>query len=140
MCHPMRHAERGASALLASLLALLLSSPFVEPQNADHTRVLDDFESAESLSRWRGQLELSADHAAHGRRSLKATLFPQDVLSEQLAKDWRGYDRLLFDINNPASSPILLGVRITTSWPTTRPPSREANPSSPIASYSSSPA
>jgi glycosyl hydrolase family 42 (putative beta-galactosidase) len=104
--------DRRAFALLPSLLALLLCSPFVEPQSADRTIVLDDFESAESLARWRGQLELSTDRAAHGRRSLKATLFPQDVISDELPRDWRGYDRLRFDIHNPASSPILLGVRI----------------------------
>jgi beta-galactosidase GanA len=104
--------DHRASAVLASLLALILSSPLVEPQNADRTTVLDDFESAESLSRWRGQLELSTDGATHGRRSLKATLFPQDIISDELPRDWRGYDRLLFDIHNPAASPILLGVRI----------------------------
>ncbi|HVD77942.1 MAG TPA: beta-galactosidase trimerization domain-containing protein [Vicinamibacteria bacterium] len=111
MLHP-GEGDRRAFALLPSLLALLLFSPFVEPQNADHTIVLDDFESAESLARWRGQLELSTDRAAHGRRSLKAMLFPQDVVSDELPRDWRGYDRLRFDIHNPASTPILLGVRI----------------------------
>ncbi|MGH9939894.1 MAG: hypothetical protein ACREAM_26940, partial [Blastocatellia bacterium] len=95
-------------------LTLIILSLYLitQTQSANHTTVLDDFESAESLARWRGQVELSVDHAGHGRQSLKATLFPRDIVSDKLPKDWRGHDRLLFDIYNPNSAPVLIGVRI----------------------------
>ena len=98
--------------IFAMALAVFSFSLIARSQSANQTTVLDDFESAESLARWRGQVELSGDHAGHGRQSLKATLFPQDVVSDKLPKDWRGYDRLMFDIYNPASAPVLIGARI----------------------------
>ncbi|MGH9846182.1 MAG: beta-galactosidase, partial [Blastocatellia bacterium] len=112
MFHPMRSNERRARALFTLLLAALVCSSFTRPQSANQTTVLDDFESAASLARWRGQVALSSDHAGHGRQSLKAMLFPQDIVSDKLPKDWRRHDRLLFDIFNPESSPVMVGVRI----------------------------
>jgi beta-galactosidase GanA len=126
MFHPGRHGKRKRRAkalcLCFALSALVLtslsfSSPS-QPQSGKHAQVpkapkiLDDFEGASSLASWRGKVELSRTHSGHGRQSLKASLSPQDVSSDLLPKDWRGYDRLLFDIFNPEVAPVYLGVRI----------------------------
>ncbi|MGA8185809.1 MAG: beta-galactosidase trimerization domain-containing protein, partial [Terriglobia bacterium] len=76
------------------------------------TAVLDDFETAESLKRWDGQVTLSREHAGHGLQSLKVTLFPKTLSTEKLSKDWQGYDRLLLDIFNPESDTLMLGLGI----------------------------
>ena len=108
----LRSSERCARAFLTLLLTAFVCSSFTQPQSVNQTTVLDDFESAASLARWRGEVALSGDHSGHGRQSLKATLFPQDAVSDRLPKDWRGHDRLLFDIFNPEPAPVLVGVRI----------------------------
>src|SRR5262245_27594636 len=110
--HPLRSNGRCARTLLALLMTVLACSSFKQPQRGNQTTVLEDFESAASLARWRGQVALSGDHPGHGRQSLKATLFPQDAISDSLPKDWRGHDRLLFEIFNPDLAPVLVGVRI----------------------------
>ncbi|MHB8655644.1 MAG: beta-galactosidase [Terriglobia bacterium] len=74
--------------------------------------VLDDFESPQSLQNWRGQMALSRNHQSHERQSLKVTLFPGDLVSEKLPKDWSGYDRLLLDIYNPEPAPVTLSIGI----------------------------
>ena len=84
----------------------------VAPNAAGKVAVLDDFESAASLNRWEGEVALSPEHASHGRQSLKVTLFPRQLSTEKLPKDWRGYDRLLLDIYNPESSTLMLGLAI----------------------------
>src|SRR5215510_26104 len=106
----LRSNECCSRALLALLLTVFVCSSFKHQQNANQTTVLDDFESAASLARWRGQVALSGDHSGHGRQSLKATLFPQDAISDDLPKDWRGHDRLLFEVFNPEPAPVLVGV------------------------------
>jgi beta-galactosidase GanA len=121
MFHPGRYSERRGEALrlcfalsALALTALSFSSP-AQTQSAKPaavTKVLADFEAEASLAGWRGKVELSRNHAGHGRQSLKTSLLPEDVLSDELPKDWRGYDRLLFDIFNPEVAPIYLGVRI----------------------------
>jgi Beta-galactosidase/Beta-galactosidase trimerisation domain len=74
--------------------------------------VLDDFETVESLKRWDGEVALSREHPSHGSQSLKVTLFPKNLASEKLPKDWRGYDRLLLDIFNPEPDTLMLGLGI----------------------------
>jgi len=85
---------------------------FAAPDAPGKTAVLDDFETAESLKRWDGQVTLSREHASHGLRSLKATLFPKILSTEKLSKDWQGHDRLLLDIFNPEPRDLMLGMGI----------------------------
>ncbi|HET7100976.1 MAG TPA: beta-galactosidase [Terriglobia bacterium] len=85
---------------------------FAAPGAPGKTAVLDDFETAGSLKRWDGQVTLSREHASHGLRSLKATLFPKTLSTEKLPKDWQGYDRLLLDIFNPEPGTLVLGMGI----------------------------
>jgi hypothetical protein len=62
--------------------------------------VLEDFETADRASQWEGPVEIAAEHASHGRQAARLRLdreHPQ-VSSARLAADWRGYDRLLFDL------------------------------------------
>src|SRR2546422_888298 len=111
----MAHRRRNSSGAFGALCALLLSAPALvscAQHGAGAVTVLDDFESADSLGLWRGQVALTEELASHGHRSLKATLFPDDVVSEKLPKDWRGYGRLLLDIYNAEASSILVGLRL----------------------------
>ena len=85
---------------------------FAAADAASKASVLDDFETAESLKRWDGEVALSHEHASHGHQALKVTLFPKSLSSEKLPKDWRGYDRLLLDIFNPESDTLMLGLGI----------------------------
>ncbi|MCX6621342.1 MAG: hypothetical protein NTY38_09715, partial [Acidobacteria bacterium] len=64
------------------------------------TLVLDDVEAADTASRWQGPVEQAGEPASHGSHALRIR-FGQgraEVSSMRLAGDWRGYDRLLFDI------------------------------------------
>jgi len=91
------------------LIAILV---FTSLSFAGKTTVLDDFESAASLKNWSGKVALSAQHAAHGRQALEVRLFPESLTSQKLLTDWRGHDRLLFDIYNPEPGPVILSLRI----------------------------
>jgi len=72
------------------------------------TLLLDDFESEASLGHWQGKLALSADHVAHGARSLKIDL--SDPLNrflftdKFLVNDWSAWQWLRFDIFNPSGT------------------------------------
>lgn len=104
---------RPAWGLLGTLL-LVLSAPLSPGRLArvGKVAVLDDFESPKSLQNWRGQMALSRNHPSHGRQSLKVTLFPSRLVSENLPKDWSEYDRLLLDIYSPERAPITLSVGV----------------------------
>jgi hypothetical protein len=76
--------------------------------------VLEDFETPEAAARWEGPLEIAADHASHGRQAARLRLdreHPQ-VSSARLAADWRGYDRLLFDLYTESDVVSTATVRI----------------------------
>jgi beta-galactosidase GanA len=85
---------------------------FAAPGAEGKTAVLDDFETAESLKRWDGEVALSHEHASHGRQSLKVTLFHRQLSTVRLPKNWQGYDRLLLDIFNPEPGDLMLGMGI----------------------------
>lgn len=85
---------------------------FAAPGAEGKTTVLDDFETAESLKRWDGQVILSDKYASHGRRSLQVTLFPKQLSTAKLPKNWQGYDHLLLDIFNPEPGDLMLGMGI----------------------------
>src|SRR5947207_4990360 len=78
------------------------------------TLVLEDFEAADSLSRWEGSIEITADHVSHGRSAARVSLnreHPQ-FSSARLAADWSGYDRLLFDLYSERDGVSTATVRI----------------------------
>jgi hypothetical protein len=79
---------------------------------AARTLVLDDFESADSLKNWRGKVALSPERTAHGKQSLRIAASPEGLVSQRLPSDWRGYDRLLFELYNPEPGIVNLSLRI----------------------------
>jgi len=97
-----------------ALLILLTAPAACHAAASARAVVLDDFESAASTRNWSGGLRLSRQHSAHGvsagemdfssrGAALTMTGFPED---------WRGYDRLLFDIfcGRPAIATVTLRI------------------------------
>ena len=80
--------------------------------------LIGSFESALEMGRWGGQeseISLSASHATHGEYSLKADLLPGEypgISLNYLKRDWRGYDRLTFDVFLEWNTPQRITVRI----------------------------
>src|SRR4051795_8718241 len=76
--------------------------------------VIDDFESPGAESRWSGALTIDTSLASHGGRSARVTFSGAqgELNSRELVRDWRGYDRLLFDVHNPGDGIRTLTVRI----------------------------
>ena len=70
-----------------------------KPQ-AGQTLLLDDFETLDSVKRWEGDIQLSRARSSHGQYSALVRLEQgrSQISSNKLPQDWRGYDRLLFDI------------------------------------------
>src|SRR2546423_816929 len=67
---------------------------------AGQTLLLDDFETLDSVKRWEGDIQLSKGRSSHGQYSAMVRLEQgrSQISSNKLPQDWRGYDRLLFDI------------------------------------------
>jgi hypothetical protein len=79
------------------LAAVLLAG---QPGGVDRVRVLDDFESPRSAARWRGGLEWSRQYASHGSAAalIRFDGRQSEIGTAGVPRDWRSYDRLLFDI------------------------------------------
>ncbi len=62
--------------------------------------LLEDFENSASAANWKGGLQIAGDHVSHGRASARVrfTARRAEIAASKLASDWRGYDRLLFDV------------------------------------------
>ena len=84
---------------LPALLGLGAWMAFPTPP-AGSVLVLDDFETPGAAARWEGPVEVSTEHASHGRQSLKVRLDrgSAQFSSAKLAGEWSGHDRLRFDI------------------------------------------
>ena len=67
---------------------------------AGRSLVLEDFETAAAARKWEGPLRISEEHASHGADSAEVRFdrSTREVTSSHLARDWRGYDRLAFDL------------------------------------------
>jgi beta-galactosidase GanA len=67
---------------------------------ATGTLVLDDFESPDAVKKWEGEIQLSQERSSHGQYSALVRLERgrSQISTTKLPADWRGYDRLLFDI------------------------------------------
>ncbi|MHC4394149.1 MAG: beta-galactosidase [Planctomycetota bacterium] len=96
----MNHSKFLFSTLVLLTAFLCLSSRGAVPS----TLVLDDFEKASSLERWKGAVSLSGEHPAHGKSCLKLDLRDRrsrSIESEVLPRDWSSYKLLKFDIYTP---------------------------------------
>ncbi|HEX2521065.1 MAG TPA: hypothetical protein VHP35_03005, partial [Terriglobia bacterium] len=107
--------------ILLSIVLLLLvwrvsaSNVAAKIESSSRVKVLDDFESAASTRLWKGTYELSKETARQGRQSLKVTLArgtQKGLSSEELPKDWSGFDWLAMDIISPKREPQILSLRI----------------------------
>ena len=76
--------------------------------------VLEDFESPQAAARWQGPLEIRSGHASHGANAARVRLqgHRAQISSTRLASDWRGYDRLLFDVYSESKQVSLASIRI----------------------------
>lgn len=96
----------GFFLLVCSLKSVLAAPP--------HVLVLDDFETANAAHKWDGSVQVVTNKASHGNRSLQATFAPSrnEISTTEFTNDWRGYDRLLFDVYSDREEPILASFRI----------------------------
>ena len=76
--------------------------------------VLDDFENPASAGNWKGDLQIANEHVTHGRASARVRFAGRgaEIASSKLAGDWRGYDRLLFDIYSDRKDVLTATLRI----------------------------
>lgn len=96
----------GLSLLIWLLQPLLAAAP--------HVLVLDDFETPHAGQKWNGPVQLVTGRASHGNQSLQVT-FQQgrsETSTTKLPHDWRGYDRLLFDVYSDRDEPVHASFRI----------------------------
>lgn len=80
---------------------------------------LNSFESMEELSQLHprnAQIETVADRSSDGEKSLKITFLPSDWPNLQFkpkqAWNWSDAGGLAFDVSNPSTEPVRLGVRV----------------------------
>ena len=93
--------------LLTSICLLSVLLCLCSRGAAADTLVLDDFEDASSLERWKGAVSLSSEYPAHGKKCLKLDLTDRrsrSISSEVLPGDWSSYEFLKFDIYNPGDT------------------------------------
>src|SRR5438034_1249209 len=81
---------------------------------AGQTLLLDDFETLDSVKRWEGDIQLSKGRSSHGQYSAMVRLEQgrSQISSNKLPQDWRGYDRLLFDIYSDREEVSAITIRI----------------------------
>jgi hypothetical protein len=77
--------------------------------------LISDMETATDLRNWSGNVSLSRTVFAKGSSSLKI-LLSTDLYSgaglKNMPRDWRGYQRLAFEIFNPGQDSLQLTIRI----------------------------
>lgn len=76
--------------------------------------VLDDFESPASTGSWKGEFQLVNEHAAHGRASARVTFAGRSAEFSAMKPhpNWRGFDRLRFDIHSARQDNLTATLRI----------------------------
>ncbi len=76
-----------------------------QPAFSGRTLVLDDFETGVSAA-WRGRIRWSRSHVSHGQASAELVFDRRAaaVTYTPAHSDWRGYDRLLFDVYSERNS------------------------------------
>ena len=101
-------------AFAAIALGIVLVSDSLLSRPAPQVKVLDDFEAEASLTHWQGSVRVSTTHPAHGRNCLEVRFDSQSgILTTPFQEgNWTGYDRLLFDVYNPETTPVILSFRL----------------------------
>ena len=91
----------------AMALPSLLASP-------GRVQVLDDFESADSIRNWKGDVRLASDTVSHGRGSALVRFEQREaeVSFTPLHSAWRGYERLCFDVHSGWNEVLAATLRI----------------------------
>ncbi|MBD3222775.1 hypothetical protein GF314_16210, partial [bacterium] len=77
--------------------------------------VIAELEHPGEVARWSGDVALTDTVAAHGRACLAVRLGTDTYSGTgtmRLPHDWRGYDRLLFEVHNPDTTALKLTLRI----------------------------
>ena len=102
----------GSVALL--LMAELFGRSAAPQPPAGRVLVLEDFEASQARTRWEGPLEIRTGHASHGASAARVRIngHRAQISSTQLAGDWHGYDRLLFDVYSEGAGVSLASIRI----------------------------
>ena len=73
--------------------------------------LLSALETENDLKRWTGDVSLSGEIAAYGQSSMKVDLTTDlysGTGSTELPRDWRGYEKLVFEIYNPGPESLRL--------------------------------
>jgi glycosyl hydrolase family 42 (putative beta-galactosidase) len=106
--------RHGVFVLAAIAFGVVLVSISTLSRPAPQAKLLDDFETEASLARWQGSVKISTAHPAHGKNCLEVQFHSHSgVLTTSLQEgNWTGYDRLLFDVYNPKTTPIILSFRL----------------------------
>ncbi|PYV86119.1 MAG: hypothetical protein DMG05_20765, partial [Acidobacteria bacterium] len=104
----------GGFVLAAVAFGVMLVSTSTLSRPTPQVKVLDDFETDASLTRWQGSVKISTAHPAHGRNCLEVRFDSHSgILTTAFQEgNWTGYERLLFDVYNPEATPIILSLRL----------------------------
>src|SRR5262249_54649206 len=91
---------------LAGAILLVSTSTLSGPES--RAKVLDDFEAAAPLFSWQGSAKISTARPAHGKNCLEVQFHSHSGTLTTSLQDgnWTGYDRLLFDVYNPETTPV----------------------------------
>ena len=108
------HGRNMAAASVMLRISPLLFAAVALAGGAGRIHVIDDFESAQSVAKWRGGIQLSRRHPSHGDSAALARFDDREaeISTTAVPGDWRSYDRLLFDIYYEGSAISTLTLRI----------------------------
>src|SRR5690606_28082725 len=104
-----------SSLALAPSMALTLQLAVVQYESAQQFPQLADFETQRELSRWKGNMARTDEHASEGRYALKI-IFGTEKYSgisfNQFLGNWKSYEHFSFDIFNSDAQPLQIVLRI----------------------------
>lgn len=117
--------HKGVALLRNGLLVLMIVRAYpifaatIDTRNMEKDfPVLSSFESPFEISRWickEGSMKRTSLHATDGAYSLQVKLPPgiyPGITLDYMMNDWRGYNRLSFDVFIDGSAPLDLSMRI----------------------------
>ena len=92
----------------------LFGSNAATQSTAGRVLVLEDFETPQAKGRWQGPLEILSGRASHGGSAARVRVDGRrtQISSTHLEGDWRGYDRLLFDVYKDSAGISFASIRI----------------------------
>jgi beta-galactosidase len=109
----MAHMQTSLLLFLAPAL-LFPGSLSASAQPLGRVLVLEDFETPDAAARWNGLAGITTGRATHGQHAARVRVDRDhnQISSTKLATDWRGYDRLLFDVYSERDRVSTAGIRI----------------------------